>query len=37
MNGIDDALNTNKSFNLPAGEKQELKILENFRALVIME
>jgi len=37
MKGIDHELNLNTSFLVPAGEKHELKILENFQAIVIME
>ena len=37
MRGIDHVLKLNKSFIVPAGEKHELQITEDFQAVVIME
>lgn len=37
MKGINHALKLNESFIVPAGEKHELQITENFQAIVIME
>ena len=35
--GIDHVLELNKSFVVPAGQKHELQITEDFQAVVIME
>jgi quercetin dioxygenase-like cupin family protein len=37
LKGIDHVLELNKSFVVPAGQKHELKITEDFQAVVIME
>ena len=37
LKGIDHVLELNKSFVVPAGQKHELQITEDFQAVVIME
>jgi quercetin dioxygenase-like cupin family protein len=37
IKGIDHELKLNESFIVPAGEKHELQLIEDFQAVVIME